>query len=94
MKRKARLFAFAYVPLLAVSGMSIFFSNDAIAIGKFKPSPAELRMLPAYCGPRAQPWGNGGSRPEVRRWFQVFWRDYVHMHHYCLALLSLRKAPL
>ena len=94
MKRKTRFFAFTYIPLLVVSSTLTLFSDDAIAIGKFKPSPGELRMLPAYCGPRAQPWGNDGSRPEVRRWLQVFGRDYMHMHHYCLALLSLRKASV
>lgn len=66
----------------------------AHAIGNFNPDPKELRLLPHYCGPRAQSWGNDGNRPEVRRWLNVFGSDYVHMHHYCQALLSLRKAPL
>ena len=71
----------------------LMVAGEAGAIGKFKATPAELRLLPAYCGPRAQPWGNDSSRPEVRRWFRVFGRDYVHMHHYCLAMLKLRRAP-
>ena len=74
--------------------VSLFVSGEAGAIGKFKATPAELRLLPAYCAPRAQPWGNDSSRPEVRRWFQVFGKDYVHMHHYCLAMLKLRRAPM
>jgi len=34
-------------------------STTALAIGNFKPTKQELRLLPAYCGPRAEPWGNG-----------------------------------
>ncbi|ROR29629.1 hypothetical protein EDC57_2300 [Inmirania thermothiophila] len=79
--------------LWAVAGiLATVCAQTAMAIGNFNPSPAELRLLPAYCGPRAQPWGNDANRPEVRRWLQVFGGDYIHMHHYCEALLRLHKA--
>lgn len=61
------------------------------AIGSFNPTAAELSLLPPYCGPRAERWGNDVSHPEVRRWRSVFGSNYSHMHHYCHASLLLLR---
>lgn len=70
------------------------FATPAFAIGAFKPSPGELAMLPPYCGPRAEPWGNDANRPEVAHWMGYFGSDYGHMHHYCIALLAINQAQI
>ncbi len=71
-----------------------FCSGNAFGIGDFKPTKAELMLLPAYCAPRAQPYGNQNDHPEVSRWAGMFGPDWIHMHHYCTALLLQKKASL
>ena len=73
---------------------SLLYSLPASAIGAFKPTPGELALLPPYCRPRAETWGNDASRPEVARWMGVFPSDYIHMHHYCVALLAINNAQV
>ena len=73
---------------------ALVFPHPAVAIGSFKPTPAELALLPPYCGPRAEPWGNDTSRPEVAHWMGIFGQDYLHMHHYCIALQAINQAQL
>lgn len=68
------------------------YTSPAQAIGAFKPSKQDLAMLPAYCGPRAEKWGNDTSRPEVAHWVRVFGSDYMHMHHYCITLQAINQA--
>ena len=72
----------------------VLMSPQAGAIGTFNPSEAELALLPSYCVPRAHPWGNDTSHPEVRRWRSVFGDNYSHMHHYCQGLLHLLRGNL
>lgn len=74
---------FLAAPLLLPAG--------AGAIGSFNPSAAELSLLPPYCVPRAQRWGNDLAHPEVQRWRSVFGSDYFHMHHYCQGMLLLLR---
>lgn len=79
---------------LILAGIFLSYSNPASAIGSFKPTPGELTLLPPYCGPRAEAWGNDASHPEVARWMKIFGNDYIHMHHYCIALLTLHYGQL
>lgn len=74
---------FLAAPLLMPAGVG--------AIGSFNPSAAELSLLPPYCVPRAQRWGNDLAHPEVQRWRSVFGSDYFHMHHYCQGMLLLLR---
>lgn len=67
-------------------------SGQVLAIGNFKPSPAELAALPAFCAPRAQPWGNQASHPEVRPWASIYGQDWIHMHHYCAGLNFINRS--
>jgi tetratricopeptide (TPR) repeat protein len=71
---------------------TLLYSPSVSAIGSFSPTPAELALLPPFCGPRAERWGNDISRPEVAYWIGIFGKDYQHMHHYCDALLSINRA--
>lgn len=71
---------------------TLLYSSSVSAIGSFSPTPAELTLLPPFCGPRAEHWGNDISRPEVAYWVGIFGKDYRHMHHYCDALLSINRA--
>lgn len=64
----------------------------AFAIGNFKPSQQELSTLPEYCAPRAESWGNDFKHPVVARWVAVFGKDWIHLHHYCRALLLEKKS--
>lgn len=66
--------------------------SEAWAIGNFKPTPAELAALPAFCGPRAEPWGNQADRPEVKPWLAIYGPDWGHMHHYCSGLNFINQS--
>ena len=72
--------------------LPLFFIHESHAIGSFNPTNDELRMLPQYCSVRAASWGNDANDPRARRWFNVFGKDFIHMHHYCIALLEMRRA--
>lgn len=90
-KKQVITLIFAAV-LLAVAQS---FSSPVYAIGSFNPSAAELALLPPYCGPRAEKWGNDSNRPEVAHWMGIFGREhYINMHHYCITLLSIHQAQL
>ncbi len=69
-------------------------SGGAHAIGSFRPTAMELRMLPAYCAVRAEKWGNDKNDPRTKKWYSVFGNDFIHLHHYCGAILDYLKAPL
>lgn len=77
--------------LRILAAASLLLPAGAGAIGSFNPSAAELSLLPPYCGPRAQHWGNDLNRPEVQRWHSVFGSDYFHMHHYCQGMLLMLR---
>ena len=85
-------------PALALLTLGLFivmqvYTLPALAIGSFKPSKQQLAMLPPYCGPRAETWGNDASRPEVAHWIRMFGgKNWIHMHHYCFMLLSVNMA--
>lgn len=78
---------------LAVHALALF-SGNAFGIGDFRPTKMELMLLPAYCAPRAEPYGNQKDHPEVSRWIGMFGSDWTHMHHYCAALLWEKKSSL
>ena len=59
------------------------------AVGAFRPTEAELQLLPSYCRPKAA--ANTGNSATVKRWFRVFGPDYKHMHHYCRGLVSISR---
>jgi tetratricopeptide (TPR) repeat protein len=62
------------------------------------PNKTELEVLPAFCRvhPNLDFVGNYASsepeRAESDRWEGVFGEDYQHLHHYCWALLYVRRA--
>lgn len=65
----------------------------ALAIGAFRPTVNELALLPGYCAPKAQPYGDDAKHPEVAPWAeQLGYADYRHLHHYCDALLHIMRA--
>lgn len=74
-----------------IAALLMAFTTGAGAIGSFNPSSGELSLLPSYCVPRAQRWGNDLNHPEVRRWHSVFGDNYTHMHHYCQGMLLLLR---
>lgn len=66
---------------------------SALAIGSFRPAVNELALLPGYCAPKAQPYGDDAKHPEVAPWAdQLGYADYRHLHHYCDALLHIMRA--
>ncbi len=72
--------------------LSIFcFPLVASAIGNFKPTASELRLLPEYCKPRATGWGDDIKDPRVKRWYAIFGGDWRHLHHYCKGLDHINK---
>jgi tetratricopeptide (TPR) repeat protein len=72
--------------------LSIFcFPLITSAIGSFKPTASELRLLPEYCKPRATGWGDDIKDPRVKRWYAIFGGDWRHMHHYCKGLNHINK---
>lgn len=75
-----------------LAGLLMATCPSAWAIGNFKPSAAELAALPAFCAPRAQPYGNQASHPEVKPWLSVYGSDWIHMHHYCSGLAFINRS--
>ncbi|MFP5381974.1 MAG: tetratricopeptide repeat protein [Gammaproteobacteria bacterium] len=74
-------------------GMLVLLGGgEAWAIGNFKPTPAELGVLPAFCGPRAQPYGNDSDHPEVKPWLPIYGSDWIHLHHYCAGLNFINQS--
>lgn len=69
-----------------------FATQEADAIGNFKPRPGELALLPSYCAPRAEGWGDDIKRPEVAPWAQIYGKDWFHMHHLCNALNYINRS--
>ena len=59
-------------------------------------SREEILSLPRYC--QAQKFIYGGTEApivtdsETRHWEQVLGPGYVHFHHYCWALMKIRRA--
>lgn len=79
-------------PKLIVGTLMFTFSACVMAIGNFKPTSAELAVLPAFCAPRAQPYGNDSNHPEVKVWFGIYGQDWIHMHHYCEGLNHINQS--
>jgi tetratricopeptide (TPR) repeat protein len=61
---------------------------------------AELAMLPAYCSD-TQTFGLGGQHwgsqpynwsPNAPKWLELMGKGFWTMHHYCWALIRLRRA--
>jgi tetratricopeptide (TPR) repeat protein len=61
---------------------------------------AEIAMLPAYC-PDTQTFGHGGQHwggqsynwsPNAPKWVDLMGQGFWAMHHYCWALIRLRRA--
>ncbi len=72
--------------------LSIFcFPIASQAIGNFKPSEAELRLLPKFCSLRATRWGNDIKDPRIQPWYAIYGSDWIHMHHYCKGLDHINK---
>ncbi len=79
---------------MALFWLAVLIPGSVFAIGNFHPSPEELKLLPKYCTPRAYHWGNNRKDPRTRKWYKIFGDQYTRMHHYCQAMLNLRKAML
>lgn len=62
------------------------------AIGSFDPTPQELPLLPPYCAVKARKDGNDAKLPDVQKWLRVLGKSYMHIHHYCDALLQMNRA--
>ncbi len=79
---------------LFITAIFVMFPATSHAIGNFHPSERELKLLPSYCKPRAHNWGNDRNDPRTKKWYRIFGNNYIHMHHYCQAILYLTKANL
>lgn len=76
-----------------LAGMLMFACSGYVsAIGNFKPSPAELAALPAFCAPRAQAYGNQSDHPEVKPWLAIYGQDWIHMHHFCAGMNYINRS--
>ena len=58
-------------------------------------SSGEVALLPLYCteamGMRPGS-AEGAMGPNANHWFGLMGRSFIHMHHYCWALATLRRA--
>ena len=82
-------------PAFFLSCMLILLPGVAGAIGAFNPSANELAFLPPYCAPKAKTNGNDINDPQVAKWSAVLGRkNYLHVHHYCDALLHIFRADM
>lgn len=81
------------VILASILGLGFtIMAQEADAIGNFKPRHGELALLPSYCAPRAEGWGDDTKRPEVAPWAQIYGKDWFHMHHLCNALNYINRS--
>lgn len=74
--------------LLGVAGLAEARNNDA--------SDAEILLLPRYC-PDTMGFGQYGdaysnTSPRAGYWVALMGSSFWHMHHYCIALLSMNRA--
>ena len=81
-------------PAITAILVVFLFPTISHAIGNFHPSEKDLKLLPSYCKPRAYNWGNDKKDPRTQKWYRIFGGNYIHMHHYCQAILYLTKADL
>ncbi|HHJ40428.1 MAG: hypothetical protein AXA67_07965 [Methylothermaceae bacteria B42] len=70
---------------------------NSYAVGEFKPTEQELRLLPPYCKPKAINLNSNTGpyqryRPLIKKWRKILGPDYAHLHHYCRALQFINKA--
>lgn len=76
-----------YVIILALSlimGTSAYGSCAKV-------TRAELPLLPKFCQVKCE-LGDSRTNPQVERWAELFgWKNYIHMHHYCAALVLERR---
>ena len=57
------------------------------AVADWKPSPAEMAMLPPYCAARFD------ERSEAfKSWKSSMGQDFIHVHHYCAGLNFVNRA--
>ena len=69
--------------ILGLAGMAL--AQPAAA--EWKPSPAEMAMLPPYCAARFD------ERSEAfKSWKSSMGSDFIHVHHYCAGLNFVNRA--
>jgi hypothetical protein len=58
-------------------------------------TPAEMALLPSYCRD-TQGFGYGdayyNTSPNAPKWVAMMGKDFWHMHHYCWALINIRRS--
>ncbi len=62
-----------------------------MAVEQWRPTPQELRLLPRFCQDRFR-YGSSLQHPVIARWYRVFGKDFVHIHHYCAGLNFMNRA--
>jgi len=88
-------------PALLALGAVLAFSKPAYALepvffdNAYKPQPGDMDMAPRYCMYTNLFRGvvPGGNNPaEIERWHSVMGETFIHMHHYCAALIETNRA--
>jgi len=57
------------------------------AAADWKPSPAEMAMLPPYCAARFDEQSEA-----FKTWRSTMGQDFIHVHHYCAGLNFVNRA--
>ncbi|MBI3431370.1 MAG: hypothetical protein HY018_04030 [Hydrogenophilales bacterium] len=63
------------------------FALTQPAVADWKPSPAEMAMLPPYCAARFDE-----SSEAFKSWRSSMGQDFIHVHHYCAGLNFVNRA--
>jgi len=83
--------------LLNILLLLVFSALPGLSIAN-KPAnitPAEMALLPSYCRD-TQGFGYGdayyNTSPNAPKWVAMMGKDFWHMHHYCWALINIRRS--
>ena len=62
--------------------------NTKIALAGYPETTSDYMLLPPFCKARA----SNSSTPNYKKWEKKLGHDFLHTHHYCASLHSLRIA--
>jgi tetratricopeptide (TPR) repeat protein len=66
----------------------LVMSPHGFALDPWKPTPAEMSSLPAYCAPRL----TQNDPVAYKNWLDILGPGYKHAHHYCAATNFVARA--
>jgi tetratricopeptide (TPR) repeat protein len=88
-------------PALLVLGAVLAFTKPAYGFqpvfvdNTYRPQRGDLDMAPRYCmyTQLIRSAAPGGNNPEeIERWQSLMGETFIHMHHYCAALIETNRA--